>query len=56
MWMGDEWYDWISVRFPDSEGEGLSVKCICRLLGFVRYKTKDSLTYKKMEVVDLLSN
>ena len=50
MWKGEEWYDWISVRFPDSQGEGLSVNCIGRLLGFVRYKTKDSLTYKKMEL------
>jgi hypothetical protein len=48
-WKGDEWYDWISVHFPDSDGEGLSVNCIGRLLEFILYKSKDALltyTYK----------
>ena len=48
-WKGSTWYDWGRVQFPNGGG-----MCVCRIMGFFQYLTPGSLTYKNIEVDELL--
>lgn len=50
FWKGGEWYDWACVKFPKTVLSVPGSKCICRVMGFFRYKSPGAMTFQNVEV------
>lgn len=56
MFYGSEWYDFAMVRLPKTKEKPNGDVCAARVISFLQYKDKSSLTFKKVECMNLDSD
>ena len=53
MFYGSEWYDFAMIRLPKTKEMPNGDVCAARIISFLQYKDKSSLTFKKVECMEL---